>query len=172
MTQADYARHRGVSRQAISKAVAAGKIPVKDGGLIDPAEADFARGETRERINLGEGQMRPAAPEVPDDRPSSTAKLTEYKAYDAGYRAKLTQLELQKQIGKLCDKAEVDRHTFDVQRRLRDRMLSVGGNCAERLAVLDDPAVIQALIDDEIRKQLAGLADELDAAFAEVADAA
>ncbi len=51
MTQADYARHRGVSRQAISKLVKSGKIAIDDAGKIDAVAADLELGEAVERVN-------------------------------------------------------------------------------------------------------------------------
>ncbi|WP_024575937.1 MULTISPECIES: hypothetical protein [unclassified Afipia] len=57
LTQAEYARHRGVSRPAITKLINAEKIPEtafsigRDGKRrIDAAGADFALGESREHI--------------------------------------------------------------------------------------------------------------------------
>ena len=51
MTQAEYARHRGVSRQAIGKFAAAGKVVIV-GGKVDVVASDRLLGETRERVNL------------------------------------------------------------------------------------------------------------------------
>lgn len=97
LTQAAYAKHRGVSRQAINKLVKAEKIPVHGPRkCIDPAEADRALGETRERINV------PADDELPlDGAPSSSSKLTEHKAFRESYLARLSQLDYEERIGLL-----------------------------------------------------------------------
>lgn len=42
MTQAAYARHRGVSRQAVHLAIKRGKISLSENGLICVREADIA----------------------------------------------------------------------------------------------------------------------------------
>src|SRR4051812_19095367 len=80
ITQADYARHRGVSRQAVSKAVAAKKIPVRvrqGRKLIDAAEADFALGFSHARLNTPAAaiEQSPVEAEAPAPR-SQTDGLT------------------------------------------------------------------------------------------------
>lgn len=42
MTQSAYARHRGVSRQAVHALVRRGRVPLAENGLIDVREADLA----------------------------------------------------------------------------------------------------------------------------------
>jgi hypothetical protein len=63
MTQADYARHRKCSRAMVTKLIGSGRIPaasfVEQGGgrrLIDPVAADFAPGEARQRVLVGEAE--------------------------------------------------------------------------------------------------------------------
>ena len=111
MNQVEYARHRGVSKQAIGKMVAAGKIPTMPGPhgrrLIDPAAADFALGESRERIDVGrpDPATLPQAPgaivaEAPAQT-SSSSGLTAAKAVTEGYRSKIAQLEYEERVGRL-----------------------------------------------------------------------
>lgn len=88
MTQAEYARHRRVSRQAISKLVKAGRIPVDGNGKIDPAAADFALGEDRSRID----EPRAAAP-------GESSGLTKARTATEVYKAKLAQLQYEKALG-------------------------------------------------------------------------
>ena len=69
MTQAEYARHRGVSSAAIKKAIDAGRIPaiaVRGDGkskMIDVERADLALGENIARIEARE-QAAGASPGV------------------------------------------------------------------------------------------------------------
>ncbi|WBL75614.1 hypothetical protein I3J27_21515 [Bradyrhizobium xenonodulans] len=124
MTQAEYARHRGVSRPAITKLISAGKIPASafkigaDGKrMIDPAAADFALGETRERIRSEE----PA--DVNDDvdptfgsragsgaaQDSSVQYLTKFRAQTEFYRGRTAELEYEQRVGKLLKTDDVTR---------------------------------------------------------------
>jgi hypothetical protein len=97
MSQAEYARHLGVSRQQVSKDVKAGKIPVGADGRINPADADFARRSSRVRVNT------PAEPpEAPASYgPAETSGLTKARTATEVYRARLAQLEYDERLGKL-----------------------------------------------------------------------
>ena len=100
MTQAAYARHRGVSKQAINKAVKLGKIRLhEENGRkgIDPAEADRALGLNAQRVISGEadgpavrGMVRQAAP-----------GLTQARTATEVYRARMAELEYNERLGKL-----------------------------------------------------------------------
>jgi len=128
MTQAAYARWRGVSRQAIYDLVQRGKIELVDAAgnpwaegekFIDVAAADFALGETRERIGAADDEL-PAGDAVdelidaPDAAqplgetpapavPSATAKLTQAKTDTEIYRAKTAELQYLKLCGELVE---------------------------------------------------------------------
>jgi hypothetical protein len=103
MTQADYARHRGVSRQAVNKAIGAGKIPVHpmDGGKkgIDPAEADRALGLNVSRV-LADDSEGPS-PRGSDPAALPSSGLTRAKTATEVYRARLAELEYNERLGKL-----------------------------------------------------------------------
>lgn len=123
MNYAEYAKHRGVSRQAISKAIASERIPktcirTRPSGakVIDVAAADLALGQTQSRINepapsnanfadsaaaAGEGEGAAAAPA--SDAPGLTKARTETEQY----RARLAQLEYEQRIGRLVSIEDV-----------------------------------------------------------------
>jgi len=124
MSQTEYAAHRGVSRQAISKLVKAGKIPesaIVD-GKIDPAAADFALGETRERIlssdvddgeDFGAGDDptfgSAAGTRSAASGDSSVARLTQARTATEIYRARTAELEYDARVGKLLSTEDVTR---------------------------------------------------------------
>lgn len=101
MSQADYARHRGVSRQAINKIVGS-KIQLRTDPAtgkkgIDPAEADLALGLNMQRVQ---------ADDDGDDRGQGTGKpqapgLTSARTFEAVYKGRMAQLEYEQAIGKL-----------------------------------------------------------------------
>jgi len=100
MTQSEYARHRGVSPQAVHKQIKAGKIPLLPNGKVDAVAADRALGETRERITI-----RDDVDEAPRAAaaPAPGAGLTKAKTATEVYRARLAQLEYEERTGKLID---------------------------------------------------------------------
>lgn len=101
MTQAEYARHRGVSRQAVNKAIDAGKIPTheRDGKkkLIDPAEADRAMGVNVSRVLADDDERETAAaPRAPE-----ASGLTRARTATEVYKARIAELEYNERLGKL-----------------------------------------------------------------------
>jgi hypothetical protein len=60
VSQAEYARHRGVSEAAVSKAVSQRRITLTPDGLIDPLAAD-AQWARNTRVRAGSGQSGGAA---------------------------------------------------------------------------------------------------------------
>lgn len=104
MSQAEYARHRGVTRQAISKAVGAGKIvPQERGGKkgIDPAEADRALGVNVQRVLAGsDDDAQPNGYGAVRDTQQS-AGLTKARTATEIYKARIAELEYNERVGKL-----------------------------------------------------------------------
>lgn len=99
VTQADYARHRKVSRQAIGKLVGLGTIPTHERGgkkLIDKAEADLALGANVTRI-LADADAAADAVEPKAATPGLTKARTEREQF----AARLAELELNERLKKL-----------------------------------------------------------------------
>jgi hypothetical protein len=95
MSQAEYARHRGVSRQAVNKAIVAGKIPLHD-GKIDPAEADLAMGDNTSRVRADD-----EPPARGNDGAAQSSGLTRAKTFEAVYAGRMAELKFNRELGKL-----------------------------------------------------------------------
>jgi len=111
MTQAEYARHRGVSRQAINELVKLGKIELVVGAggrkVIDAAAADRALGETRERVIARDESEERAPPTA--YMPPEGGGLTKARTATEVYRARLAQLEYEERVGQLLRTDDVVR---------------------------------------------------------------
>lgn len=171
-----YAQHRGVSHTAVAKAIKAGRISKESDGTIDPAKADaqWVR-NTLPSQNLNTGAAKPA-PKVttpPVSTPVSSAPVAnrelqppletgritapDYqtsRAIREAYAARLAKLEYEERTAKLIGSDEVDMRTFNLARRLRDRMQTIPRRLAAALAAEQDPRVIEQRLDDEIRQAL------------------
>lgn len=169
-----YAQHRGVSHTAVAKAIKAGRISKEPDGTIDPAKADaqWAR-NTLPSQNLNTGASKPA-PKVatpPVSTPVATGSSRELqppletgrisapdyqtsRAIREAYAARLAKLEYEERTGKLISSDEVEMRTFNLARRLRDRMQTLPRRLAAALAAEQDPRVIEQRLDDEIRQAL------------------
>ena len=103
MSQVDYARHRGVSKQAVGKMVRDGRIPTQlhaGRKMIDPAEADFALGASRSRVSSGPDEASGRTGPERDARTSSSG-LTKARTDTETYRAKIAELEYNERVGRL-----------------------------------------------------------------------
>lgn len=103
LTQAEYARHRGVKPPHINRLVKAGKIPVNENGRINAADADFALDGSAERPRVSESASGSAFGE------SHSSRLTQAKTGTEVYRARLAQLEYEERVGKLVPISDVQR---------------------------------------------------------------
>src|SRR5262245_12821262 len=89
LTQAAYARSRGVSRQAIHRQVADGVIPTRGPRrLIDPAEADAWYVP---RVDAGCPQLRVPATAEATDWAAVRADLAEWRAWGSATAARLAR---------------------------------------------------------------------------------
>ena len=169
-----YAQHRGVSHTAVAKAIKAGRISVEPDGTIDPAKADaqWAR-NTLPSQNLNTGAAKPAAKvatppvstpvatvssrELPPPLETGRISAPDYqtsRAIREAYAARLAKLEYEERTAKLISSDEVEMRTFNLARRLRDRMQTLPRRLAAALAAEQDPRVIEQRLDDEIRQAL------------------
>lgn len=169
MTPAEYARHAGVSRQAIDKAMKAGKIPFRQRGgqkIIDAAAADLARGENRERF-APEDEAASTRPRHTLAQPSA---LTQAKTAGEIYGARLAQLKYERELGKLVSAAGVadaaatcGEAVVRIVRQLSQKADELAG-----VAVKDGPQGVRMLLRKIEHDQLT----RIGAVFAEMAGAA
>lgn len=119
ITPAEYARHAGISKPAVSKAIANGTIPVYSPAgerigpdavgkkLVNAAEADRARGQARVRINVEADEAvsvattAEAPPAAAADAPRADGTLTRARTESEEHRAQLLRLELEQRQGRL-----------------------------------------------------------------------
>ena len=142
LTQAEYARRRGVSRQAVSKAVKKGRIPTVK-GKIDPSVADreFEANADRQHTLKAASESPPAAPNYSSSR-----------AIREAFMANLARLDYQKRTGALVSAEEVKTAAFNTARKARDLLLALPDRLAPVLAGLDDPLECHRVMTEEIRR--------------------
>jgi hypothetical protein len=139
MNQSEYARHRGVSRQHVSKLVRMGKLILTEDGQIDATAADQAIAENRARLNPRDVDKKPAS-----DAPLPIGGLTKARILNEELRSKLVQLELGEREGELLR---------------RDDVVASIGVCAEAIRrELDQlPLRAEELVGAAIEGKAAGL---------------
>lgn len=158
ITMAAYARHRGVSKVAVGKAVKAGRISLVN-GLIDPVVADMQwKANSRARASQSGGDQlpldAPAAPEEP-------AKVDDYM-YNRNRReaaeAERAELSLAEDKGQLIRVDAVKAAVASVFSATRDALLQIPARLGPQLAAESDPAAAQTMLHAEIHQALQQLA--------------
>lgn len=166
-SKADYARHIGVSRQAVSKMVMAGRIPVRDDGRIDFAEADLARAEstdpTRGGVTAAPGPAAPAESAAPQ-----AGSLTAAKAEQARVAAETAQFKLDRERGLLLPRQEIEDAAVTAGRAIRTSLDALPALAAKLDAAARSGGedAVRAVLKEEVRRieetmveQLARLVD-------------
>lgn len=163
-----YAQHRGVSHEAVRKAIAAGRIQKEADGRIDPAKADAQWLQHTRPAPLSSAKS--VATRVATSRTSSAqstpsagdeARGVDYhkaRAVRETYAARLAKLEFEERSGKLVSKDEVDAKVFTLARQLRDRMQQIPNKVAPEIValVVDKPDVrgVAELLERAIHQAL------------------
>ena len=149
VTQAEYARHRHISREAVRKrtATAGGPIPVHGPKrLIDLDEADALWTFTK-TVHVEAG--------------ASSAAYHEAKTAKMVVDAKRAALELRVREGQLVDRQAAERAVEQLLRRVRDSFLRWPARVAPGLAVkwTREAAEVADVLAVAMREQLDELAD-------------
>lgn len=131
VSKADYARHRGVSRQSVVKMIEGGRIggrAIAANGRIVVAEAD-----------------RQLGPRIADEPPTLAAS----KARKAAADARKAELAVAEMEGRLIDKAGALRAVFQLAQAERDAILAWPVRAAPIMAAelgVDEHALRTALV--------------------------
>ncbi len=153
VTPAEYARRRGVTRQAVYNAVKRGVIAVQADGTIDVEAADMA---WPPRLNGPIGQpVQPlkvvAGGKAAGKQASAVSQaLQSSRALHEAYRARMTRLEFEKASGTVVPVEEARQAAFNTGRRARDLLAALPDRLASSLAMRTAEEV-HALLQTEIR---------------------
>lgn len=174
ISQAEYARRRGVSRQYVSRLVRDGVIALHD-GKIDPASADAALAARRDparpvRRKAGGSEaelsqtQEPSAGDAPT--PSETVRLPGGAGGDLPKmllktrikseleKGRLLEIKARVEAGKYVDADEVKVAAFNKARIVRDGLLNIPDRVASMLAAETDEHKVHELLSMEIRAVL------------------
>jgi len=172
ITQAEYARRRGVSRAAITKAIKSGRITPID-GRIDPDVADiqWARNTSTARAPVaGPAPAAAAASIAPrasvratrlnDGDEDEPATLLESRARREAALAELAELELSEKRGELVSAAAIERAMATKIMSVRESLDTLADRITPLLAAETDSDKVYKLLRGEIRQVLSQLSNE------------
>lgn len=157
---AEYARMRGCSKAAVTKACKRKQIHLVD-GLVDPIDADQTWPKNAPHGPAAEPKApprgaRPPATSNGNGNGSQPADLDYWKvrADHEWQKARLAELELAQQEGRLLDAEEVKRELFDSYRLVRESLQTIPARMCGVLAGEKDEDRIHRLLSDAIDEAL------------------
>lgn len=156
MKQTEYARHRGVSAAAVSRAIKEGRITLQNDGRIDPVAADAQweantrkRADPRSQPRARQGVHTGADRQAPADRAFLDAR-TRRELADAN----LAELRYAQACGELVRADDVRAEWASKISALRDALLNLGARLAPVVAAEADMQRCQMLIDDAVHETM------------------
>ncbi len=153
VTQAEFARQNGWSRQYVNKLVKEGRIKLK-GGRIDPVAAKKAIDELAEPSTVLRESSAPkgqlvSTPSYPVDN-RKAVDFAAARTMREAFRAKMAKMEYEEKAGKLTDASKVREDAFRAGRIIRDALLGIPDRLADILAAEKDPRQIRQLLEEEL----------------------
>ena len=183
MSERDYAARAGVSRGAIQKAKAAGRLVLHTDGSIDPEASEARRAgatDPSKQRGVRAPERSSAAPKL---RPVPTAALSavgdtlrenglpspsgggatflQAKTANEVLKSQERRLKLQKLKGELVDRARAEALVFRLARETRDAWVNWPARAAALIAaeVGLEPAAMQKVLEAHVRAHLDELAE-------------
>lgn len=164
ITQAAYARRRGVSAAAVNKAVKSGRITAID-GKIDPDVADIQwsrntdltqSARTNQAILRSPSSTKDSRQEGQEGKEDSAILVARTRTETA--RAELFEIEIAEKRGTLVQAEGVKKAAFEKARIVRSALEGLPDRLAPVLAAESDPARCHQLLMAEIKRVLRELA--------------
>ena len=157
ISQAEYARHRGKSRQYISRLAKAGVLVMRN-GKVNVGASDAVLDDRPVAVEPIDGAPPRGAFEAPGQQPTNFAQA---RLAEMVYRAKLRRLDYETRSGKLISADEVKAKWFVLGRQIRDKLLAIPAKLSPQLAALGDAREVRELLDAEIAAILRALQDDI-----------
>lgn len=166
-----YALHRGISRQAVMRAVATGRLSgslsKNDAGhhVIDVAAADLEweawtnPSKSRAKKKGGRPRVAAATPSM-FEREERTQAVSQARASAERTQvdAELKRLQLKRELDQLVDRAFVQVEAFRLGRSVRDRILQVPDRISAQLRACTTTAAVHERLMVELIEALEDLA--------------
>lgn len=148
ISQAEWARKHGFSRQYANQLVKEGTLKAVE-GKIDEEQADMALAAIRD---LSKTEKRSS-----QESTELSTLLLKTRIKNEMERGKLLEARAKVEIGELIAVDEVKQAAFNKARIVRDNLLNIPDRVANLLASVDDASKIHELLSYEIRNSLEGL---------------
>lgn len=153
LTQKEYAERVGVTQQRISALSREKKVVKFADGSIDPERTDALLGDILDISHRpGFGPTAKGGETEPGESTADASALGAAKTEKAQWDAKLARLKYEELAGKLVPVEDVNRAVAEIARLITARLQSWPTKLAPELATETDPARVNAIMDEEVRR--------------------
>jgi hypothetical protein len=177
VSERDYAARAGLSRGAIQKAKAAGRLVLHPDGSIDPEASDARRAAATDPSKQRGGPTPPKLKPVPNAALSAVgdtlrenglpppamggATFLQAKTANEVLKSQERRLKLQKLKGELVDRARAEALVFRLARETRDAWVNWPARAAALIAAELglEPAAMQKVLEAHVRAHLDELSE-------------
>ena len=164
MSERRYAAHVGLSRGAIQKAKAAGRLVLFPDGSIDPARSDALRVGATDPSKTRRPEPPPAASAreaVPAPPASGGTTFLQARTSHEVLKAQERRLRLDRLKGELVERDKAKALVFRLARQERDAWVTWPARVAALMAaeIGTDAATMQRVLETHVRAHLDALAD-------------
>lgn len=149
ISQSEWARRQGFSRQYVSKLISEGKVKLIN-GMISENQANTA-------LDI---QRNPSLPQYRSGESSykKTENINELFAKarlkNEIERGKLLEAKVKEEIGRLIDAEDVRKTAFAMGRIIRDSILNIPDRVSALIATITDASQIHEILTNELRQVL------------------
>jgi len=158
LTMRQYAIHRGVSANAVSKAVKQGRITCSRNengyAMIDAVVADKQWSENSGHSRMyGNGDGAPPGPQSkPAEEERKGPSYAQSRAAREAYQARLTKLEYEELIGKLVNADEVRSKWIHLAGLIRTKVTGIPSKAKQRISDLstENYLVLESLVREAL----------------------
>jgi hypothetical protein len=168
LTQVEFAKELGVSKQAVSDLLRRNVISRNEDGLIDAELAKLALqhrmrpgSKTASSVGGGAAASQPQAPGTPDATgPQPPLAAPVENGFNAARTEReweevaISRLRRQEMEGAVIERVPATRAVFTLARGLRDSLMPIGRRLAAKAAALTEPHAIDQLYTAELRAAL------------------
>lgn len=159
MSLAAYARHRKVSRAAVTYAVQEGRITAHDDPQTGKRYIESDEADRQWEENTEPQRNAPPKKRAKEPRSAAGPSLAQSRAEKEYYLAAQAKLAYEQKLNLLVSAEDVRKEWTRIGRMIRNAILTVPDRLAPLLAGVTDPAKVHELITKELTQSLEAVAD-------------
>lgn len=159
MTQAEFARRRGVSRSTVNEYKNKGYLVMTDDGKVSVLASEE---KLADHLDPTRGGSRSSAPQKAS--PKNTAYMTA-KTREMEAKAAKQEMDTRERAGELLDRVDVQRAAFTLARQTQEAGMAIADRLSSILAAEGDAAKVHGLLTSELREVFNDIADQAEGMF-------